>query len=346
MISPSSLISWFLVPLLLASVEAAPFPDASRANVIQGHYIFLMKQNLSAKSWQAHLDWSSALPGQKKWIYNSGQFKGYCGNFSQEAVKRITASDDVSAQTILFPASAPDHRAVQVEFVEPDTYVKTSAFIAQANATWGLSRISQRQVQSNVYTFDESAGAGTVAYVIDSGINTAHLEFEGRASFGANFAQDGVDDDLAGHGTHVAGTIGSRAFGVAKRTQLVAVKVLNKDGVGGVGDVLAGLNWAVQDAKAKGALRSSFANLSLDGPASRLTNTAVARAIGAGLFVGVAAGNDGVQVVSTSRWTKAHLVQKSASLFSPASAEAACTVGASNQDDSIASFSNFGSSGG
>lgn len=187
------------------------------------------------------------------------------------------------------------HRT-QVDFVEPDQYLSLSTFIAQANATWGLSRISQREPSSNnlLYTFDDSAGAGTVSYVIDSGINVNHLEFQGRASFGANFVNDGNNDDLDGHGTHVAGTIGSRAYGVAKKTQLVAVKVLNAQGVGGMGDILAGLNWAVQDAKKRGKAKMAFANLSLDGPFSQAANDAVASAVQAGLFVGVAAGNDGV----------------------------------------------------
>ena len=77
----------------------------------------------------------------------------------------------------------------------------------------------------------------------------------------------------------------------------MAVKVLNKDGIGGLGDVLAGLNWAVRDAQARGKLRSAFANLSLDGPFSKATNAAVARAVRAGMFVGVAAGNDGVRTI-------------------------------------------------
>ena len=179
--------------------------------------------------------------------------------------------------------------------VEPDRYVEASAFVAQANAPWGLSRISQRQFESNLYTFDDSAGNGTFSYIIDSGINTAHLEFEGRATLGADFVNDGQHDDLAGHGTHVAGTIGSRAFGVAKKTQLIGVRVLNKDGVGGMGDVLAGLDWVVRDATAKGRLGKTFVNLSLDGPFSNISNTAVASAVKAGVFVGVAAGNDAVR---------------------------------------------------
>ena len=93
LISPTS---WLLVPFVLSLGAAVPLPDASQSNVIQDHYIFLMKSDLSTDRWKAHQDWSSSLAGTKKWIYDSGQFRGYCGNFSSEAVQQITASDDVS----------------------------------------------------------------------------------------------------------------------------------------------------------------------------------------------------------------------------------------------------------
>jgi subtilisin family serine protease len=56
-------------------------------------------------------------------------------------------------------------------------------------------------------------------------------EFEGRAQQVANFISSATTDDH-GHGTHVAGTIGSKTFGVAKKTQIFGVKVLAADGRG------------------------------------------------------------------------------------------------------------------
>lgn len=66
--------------------------------------------------------------------------------------------------------------------------------------------------------------------MIDTGIETSHPEFEGRATFLTNFAGDGQNTDGNGHGTHVAGTIGSKTYGVAKKTKLYAIKVLKADG--------------------------------------------------------------------------------------------------------------------
>jgi subtilisin family serine protease len=101
----------------------------------------------------------------------------------------------------------------------------------QTGAPWGLARISSAEPGGSTYTYDDSAGAGTCAYVVDTGIDTEHPDFEGRAKFLANFADDS-DADGQGHGTHVAGTIGGATYGVAKKTSLFAVKVLDDSGSG------------------------------------------------------------------------------------------------------------------
>lgn len=76
------------------------------------------------------------------------------------------------------------------------------------------------------FAYHPSAGAGVTVYVIDSGILTTHPDFEGRASWGKTFA--GVESvDECGHGSHVAGTIAGKTYGVAKKASLIAVKVLH-----------------------------------------------------------------------------------------------------------------------
>lgn len=105
-----------------------------------------------------------------------------------------------------------------------------SAITSQTGSTWGLGRISQRNYAANTYYYDTTAGAGTYGYVIDSGININHREFEGRASLGSNFVGGSHIDD-AGHGTHVAGTIGGVTYGVAKKANLISVKVFGSSGV-------------------------------------------------------------------------------------------------------------------
>lgn len=62
--------------------------------------------------------------------------------------------------------------------------------------------------------------------MIDTGVNINHVEFEGRAKWGKTIPQNDQDIDANGHGTHCAGTIASRKYGVAKAANIIAVKVL------------------------------------------------------------------------------------------------------------------------
>ena len=85
-----------------------------------------------------------------------------------------------------------------------------------------------------------------LAYVIDTGVNIDHDEFEGRAVWGATIPEGDEDEDGNGHGTHVAGTIASKTYGVAKKAKIVAVKVLRSNGSGTMTDVLKGVEWAAE----------------------------------------------------------------------------------------------------
>ena len=108
--------------------------------------------------------------------------------------------------------------------IEPDSVVVADA--DQSGATWGLDRIDQRSLPlSGRYSYTAD-GTGVTAYVIDSGIRATHTEFGGRVKAGFTGVSDGNGtNDCMGHGTHVAGTIGSATWGVAKNVSLVPVRV-------------------------------------------------------------------------------------------------------------------------
>jgi subtilisin family serine protease len=97
---------------------------------------------------------------------------------------------------------------------------------------------------------------------VDTGIHIGHEDFEGRAEWGTNTI-DKYDRDDDGHGTHVAGTVAGKTFGVAKKGRVIAVKVLGSNGGGSISSVMAGITWAFNDAKAKGRLEVSSINASL-----------------------------------------------------------------------------------
>lgn len=146
--------------------------------------------------------------------------------------------------------------------------------------------------------------------------------------------QNDVDEDRNGHGTHVAGTIAGKNWGVAKKANVVAVKVLGSNGSGTMSDVVKGVEWAVENnlslaaaAKKNGKKhKGAVANMSLGGGRSRALESAVNGAVTAGVSFAVAAGNENQDACNVS----------------PSAAELAVTVGASTLADERASFSNHG----
>ena len=155
---------------------------------------------------------------------------------------------------------------------------------------------------------------------------TDNVEFEGRATWGADFASDpspGTDEN--GHGTHVAGTVCGKLYGVAKASECVGVAVLGPTGSGSFEGVIAGIGWSADEA-AKKPKGKSVANMSLGGGKSQAVNDAVDAAFNAGLPMFLAAGNE----------------YQDACNVSPASAENGYTVMSSTSSDGFSSFSNYG----
>jgi subtilisin family serine protease len=217
-----------------------------------------------------------------------------------------------------------------VATVEQDSYVHTDT--TQANPpSWGLDRIDQPALPlDNSYTYTTGA-AGVHAYIIDTGIRASHSDFGGRASVGADFVGDnGNGVDCSGHGTHVAGTVGGSAYGVAKSVSIVAVRVLTCGGSGSVSNVVAGIDWVTAN-----AIKPAVANMSLSGTSSPTLDNAVAASIASGITYSVAAGNN-----SSNECTST----------SPAEVTTALTVASTgNYEDASApvsdarsSFSDFG----
>lgn len=194
----------------------------------------------------------------------------------------------------------------------------------QTDPVWNLDRIDQMSGALNrKYYYYTSAGKNVNVYVIDTGIDIKHPEFEGRASWGINTV-DKIDTDCNNHGTHVAGSIGSNKYGVAKKTNLIAVKILNCQGSGQYSGIIAGFEF-VSKAHAKGT-NPSVVNMSLGGGLSKVLNNAVAALIRQGIHVVAAAGNENQDACKTS----------------PASETTVMTVGASGPRDLFATFSNWG----
>ena len=190
--------------------------------------------------------------------------------------------------------------------------------------SWGLDRLDTKELKlDKKYTYPDKAGEGVTAYVIDTGTRASHKDFEGRVGKGFDAVDGGAADDGNGHGTHVSSTVAGKAYGVAKKAKIEPVRVLDDQGSGSTEGVVKGIEWVAQNAKGP-----SVANMSLGGPADEALDKAVKNTIAKGVTFAVAAGNE----------------SQDASKSSPARVPEALTVGATDNKDAQAEFSNFGKS--
>ncbi|KAF4972706.1 hypothetical protein FSARC_771 [Fusarium sarcochroum] len=234
-------------------------------------------------------------------------FAGYAGSFDDETLEALKADPDVTA-------------------IEEDKKVYLSALTTQNNPPWGLSAISHADppLVNASYIYDASAGEGTFSYVLDSGLFAQHNDFEGRAVL-AYDATGGEKTDHS-HGTHVAGIIGGKTYGVAKKTSLLGVQVTGTE-IGQLSWILDALSWTSNDVLSKGRVGKSIINMSITTTSSTIVNEAVKSIIDSGIPVIVAAGNSNADAAD----------------YSPANLPEAITVAASNRNFRRWSASNWGS---
>ncbi|OJJ94874.1 hypothetical protein ASPACDRAFT_48324 [Aspergillus aculeatus ATCC 16872] len=317
-----SLRSFLLVfGSLLSAVLAAPTLESRQTlQTIPGKYIVTFKPGTDDAKIEEHTAWATNLhrrhlegrnviegdlPAGIERYYKINRFAAYAGSFDDATIAAIRQHADIAN-------------------VEEDQVWDLNGLITERNAPWGLGCISHRGQTSTDYVYDDSAGIGTYAYIVDTGILSSHDEFSGRVLLAYN-AAGGQHVDGVGHGTHVAGIIGGRTYGVAKRATLVSVKVFVGES-SSTSVILDGFNWAVNDIVSKNRTSKSVINMSLGGSYSSTFNDAVENAFDEGVLSVVAAGNENRDAARTS----------------PASAPDAVTVAAINRRNSRSNFSNYG----
>jgi subtilisin family serine protease len=231
-----------------------------------------------------------------------GLLDGYVAEMSEAEAVELAADDAVA-------------------YVEQNQYAHASEIQADP-PSWGLDRVDQDGLPlDQSYEYNQS-GTGVDAFVLDTGVNLTHQEFEGRIGDGYDFIDNDADaDDCHGHGTHVAGTIGGSTYGLAKDVTIRPVRVLDCEGSGSYAAIIGGIDWVAANADGP-----AVANMSLGGSFSQALNDAIAAAVDAGITFAIAAGNEGQDACGVS----------------PGSEASAITVGATNESDAQTSWSNYG----
>jgi subtilisin family serine protease len=294
--SPSSPVAPS-APEQLAAPQAPYY--AKGAAGIDGDYIVVFTEAVANPL--AKADEKIAKHGARAKFKYAHVLKGFAATLTAGAVAALQADPDVA-------------------YVEQDQVMHAST--TQTGATWGIDRIDQRNLPlGGSYTYT-STGTGVRAYIIDTGIQTGHPEFGTRALAVYDAIADGQNgQDCNGHGTHVAGTVGSTTYGVAKNVMLRAVRVLDCTGSGSNSGVIAGMDWV-----ATNHISPAVANMSLGGGYSASTNSSATNLSASGVFLAVAAGNSSADACN----------------FSPSSAPGTVTVAASTSSDARATYSNYG----
>ncbi len=203
-----------------------------------------------------------------------------------------------------------------------------AAFVDTASSTWGLKATRALKVRPT--------GAGIKVAVLDTGFDLHHPDFAGRTLRTKSFITGESVQDGHGHGTHCIGTscgpvrpgVGPR-YGIASGAEIFVGKVLSNAGSGGDANILAGINWAVQN-KCEIVSMSLGRRVRPGEPPQTNYQTAGRRALAAGTLIVAAAGNDSSRPNVT------------VPVSSPANASSIAAVAAVDRFLRIAYFSNRG----
>eukprot|EP00835_Amoeboradix_gromovi_P002184 NODE_118_length_18907_cov_0.436251.p1 type:complete len:523 gc:universal NODE_118_length_18907_cov_0.436251:11621-13189(+) len=206
--------------------------------------------------------------------------------------------------------------------------IKFRAYEMESPSSWVLDALDGTDLDDS-YSFNRT-GQGVTVYVIDSGIDARHREFDNRANMTKVVFED--VPDCTGHGTHVAGLIGGRNVGVAKQVNIQSIKVITCNEDSDYFIIVRAYDAIITNFKQNG-LKSALVNLSLGPhavngtfPVSHGLEQAITSAFNLNILTVAASGNDNLNACSGT----------------PSRLDSVVTVGAVDANFQKAEFSNFG----
>jgi subtilisin family serine protease len=192
------------------------------------------------------------------------------------------AQNLVSAESLVTHIVSP----TKLDELAPDSIV----YGRSSTSLWNLDRIDSRSLDYNQHYAPTRNGAGVNVYVVDTGVDETNPAFAGRVTLAYSAIAGLTPTDCNGHGTHVAGTIGSADYGVAKGVSLFSVRVLDCRGAGSTTTLANGLTWILQNGSPPAVINMSLGYYG----SNSVINSLVADLLAAGFVMTAAAGNENV----------------------------------------------------
>jgi len=245
----------------LVQPEPAPLLSAAPGRAVEGSYVVVLKDGATPRSVAA------ATGVGARHVY-AAALNGFSADLTPAQLDAL-------------------RRHPGVRYVEEDQRVEAMS------VPWGLDRIDQLSLPLDGIFQVNTVPSNVSAYVVDTGIDTSHPAFAGMA---ANvFDATGGGPICNGHGTAVAGILGSTTHGVAAGVQLRGVRALGCTGSGTTSQVISAVNWV-----AANHVPPAVANFSMAGGVSTALNSAVAALVSTGVFTTAAVANGGSSSCSSS----------------------------------------------
>lgn len=292
-------------------------PDEINNESLQGHYIVFLKNDNTRKAERANPQYKERIkeranavltrrnlkPQVNRLFYSA--FSGFTSTISKKEAEKL--KNDPEVQKVV-QDKVVSIAQVNAQFEESDQQI----------TPWGIERVGK------------GTSSDHTAWVLDTGIDTDHpdlnIDLEKSVSF---VCYEPQVEDINGHGTHVAGTIGAidndfGVVGVAPGNLIVAVKVMDGEGKGTISSLLSGLDYIYRNAE-----KGDVVNLSLSGGSAEILDQMVDQVSSEKqIFFSMAAGNDSESSdnLSPQRVNNPYVF----------------TISAMDNLDRLASFSNFG----